>query len=701
MSTDALDPISCPSCHALNPADHTYCGRCGAPLRPASPYSDMPPNSDSTVAASDDTPTLIAPAIKTPAETPTTLMTPDASFTRATGAPSRRPLSRFWKMWIGGIAALAALVVIAASISHPAPPAQRSATRAASAASATGNGAGAVAAVPTTTASETPTDVPTPADTATPSADQWAADATNDTYRDVNDHPDAHMGDKVVWTCKIAKFLGQDSNDASSSDIGCTVDLGNYDTQEVILKVPASIDTSAMHSDDQVKVYGTVDQPMQGKTLMGVDATWTQVDAVYLTDTTLGDQATSVAQQTADAIQQPTIDAQNTATSEAQDAQSSATSQAADAQSTATAEAINHVDTQATTIAATATARPDIATWATDATDLAYDAINASPSAFKDTKVSFTCRVDATLGVDPTDASRTLVACESIVFDATAYAPTDGGEVVLDIPATIDVQRLHRDAMVGVWGRVAAPYHGTDTANKPLTEPQVTVNYMVGADRTSGVTTAPTSLPSASPSPIAAATTHATSAVIANRPVPLSYFRLPASVVGPAHPYAAEGGGPTTPPITGGYAAPQGATDPASYVYDVTPQIGSAGFVEGTYQIMVYKTVDAARQANAAARDTARDDSAALTGLSIARVAVVADNEWLRGRQAPLNGARYCAASGGVRYQNVRAFALVQNFKSVTPVGYLPCTVEARWITRTVLKALYPKLRAYVAHHEG
>jgi len=48
MSIDALNPITCPSCHALNPADHTYCGRCGAPLHTAivahSSADTAPPN---------------------------------------------------------------------------------------------------------------------------------------------------------------------------------------------------------------------------------------------------------------------------------------------------------------------------------------------------------------------------------------------------------------------------------------------------------------------------------------------------------------------------------------------------------------------------------------------------------------------------------------------------------------------------------
>jgi hypothetical protein len=57
--------------------------------------------------------------------------------------------------------------------------------------------------------------------TSTPSAAQWGQSASQTTYADVNDHPDLHQGDKIVWTCNIAKFLGDDPNNAANTDIGC------------------------------------------------------------------------------------------------------------------------------------------------------------------------------------------------------------------------------------------------------------------------------------------------------------------------------------------------------------------------------------------------------------------------------------------------------------------------------------------------
>jgi hypothetical protein len=124
--------------------------------------------------------------------------------------------------------------------------------------------------------------------TSTPSAAQWEQQASGDTYADVNDHPDLHQGDKIVWTCNIARFLGDDSNNSANTDIGCWEYRGRYDggtgDGEIVLNVPPTVGTSAMHSGDDVKVYATVDQPMQGTNAFGATLTYPQVDVAYLVD---------------------------------------------------------------------------------------------------------------------------------------------------------------------------------------------------------------------------------------------------------------------------------------------------------------------------------------------------------------------------------------------------------------------------------
>jgi hypothetical protein len=114
-----------------------------------------------------------------------------------------------------------------------------------------------------------------------------AAQPSGDTYADVNDHPDLHQGDYILWTCNIAKFLGDDPNGLGNTDIGCWEYTGTFDGTgdgEIILNVPATVDTSTMHSGDDVRVYGTVDQPWEGQNSFGATMTWPQIDVKSLTD---------------------------------------------------------------------------------------------------------------------------------------------------------------------------------------------------------------------------------------------------------------------------------------------------------------------------------------------------------------------------------------------------------------------------------
>jgi len=68
--------------------------------------------------------------------------------------------------------------------------------------STTGSGPDATS-IPAVGGATTATDAPAPTDVPTPSVSNWVQGASRDTYADVRDHPDAHMGDKVAWPCAI------------------------------------------------------------------------------------------------------------------------------------------------------------------------------------------------------------------------------------------------------------------------------------------------------------------------------------------------------------------------------------------------------------------------------------------------------------------------------------------------------------------
>lgn len=114
-----------------------------------------------------------------------------------------------------------------------------------------------------------------------------AVQPSGDTYADVNDHPDLHQGEYIEWTCNIAKFLGDDPNAPGNTDIGCLEFTGTFDGSgdgEIILNVPATVDTDTMHSGDDLRVYGKVEQPWEGQNGFGATMTWPQIDVKSLTD---------------------------------------------------------------------------------------------------------------------------------------------------------------------------------------------------------------------------------------------------------------------------------------------------------------------------------------------------------------------------------------------------------------------------------
>jgi len=182
-------------------------------------------------------------------------------------------------------------------------------------------------------------------------------------------------------------------------------------------------------------------------------------------------------------------------------------------------------------------------------------------------------------------------------------------------------------------------------------------------------------------------------------------FRLSDNIGGPLAPSMRAGTGCERPcdPLANYQAGP-----PAVFTYEVTPPLASKGFVNGIYWVGVFTTIDAARAMNLKTRDLTRysgyvaGDPSWFVDTSAGRLPIaqpVADNEWLRGYETPVtqNGLRNCYAVAGVRYNNILMVAQVDNYNSVTPLGYVTCQTSYKWSTR-VLAALYTRAQRYALH---
>ncbi len=189
----------------------------------------------------------------------------------------------------------------------------------------------------------------------------------------------------------------------------------------------------------------------------------------------------------------------------------------------------------------------------------------------------------------------------------------------------------------------------------------------------------------------------------ASASVPLSYFKLPATVVGTSHIFnlGGEGGGPgmvyppadqiepsQTPAIVGGY------------MYAVIPNVPAGqNSVQGYYEVTIYRTVRAAMAANAGYRDSAHAQQSSQPVAPLPIGQSLNSNEWLRGRHA-VNNSPYllCEAMGGVRYQNVRVDTYILDLNSGSTGAGLPCARDNAWGLRA-MSALYPRLVAFAATH--
>jgi hypothetical protein len=115
---------------------------------------------------------------------------------------------------------------------------------------------------------------------------------SDDTYKQVSDHPDEYVGDTVRWTCVIAKFFGVEPS-TGDQIVGCWEYTGQWQggigDGEAILRVSVTsgIDLTSMASGDSVVVIGRVEDPYQGTNGYGAAMSWPQLDVLSITDTGL------------------------------------------------------------------------------------------------------------------------------------------------------------------------------------------------------------------------------------------------------------------------------------------------------------------------------------------------------------------------------------------------------------------------------
>lgn len=91
----------------------------------------------------------------------------------------------------------------------------------------------------------------------------YAQHASADTFSDLDNHPQKHFGDVIVWGCTVNKILGPTSYNLSWTDVSCSVDAqmigGAYSSAqpEVVLTLdPDTTNVNGINPTDHLTISG-------------------------------------------------------------------------------------------------------------------------------------------------------------------------------------------------------------------------------------------------------------------------------------------------------------------------------------------------------------------------------------------------------------------------------------------------------------
>ena len=154
--------------------------------------------------------------------------------------------------------------------------------------------------VPTAAATDTPvpmptdTLVPTVAPTETPMVrlhnQAWyAANASADTFSDLDNHPQEHFADVIVWGCTVSKILGPNAHNPTWTDISCSVDPGviggGYSSalpEAVLLLDPNTINVNAINPGDHITISGYAAGSYSGTNSFGASISEPAIVVTYV-----------------------------------------------------------------------------------------------------------------------------------------------------------------------------------------------------------------------------------------------------------------------------------------------------------------------------------------------------------------------------------------------------------------------------------
>jgi hypothetical protein len=95
----------------------------------------------------------------------------------------------------------------------------------------------------------------------------------------------ADNGKDVHFTCKILKFVKDDSGNTAGANVESP---DSYSTSVIQVIFPSGTDITQLNEGDTLEVWGTDQGVFSGKNAFGGDVQEVGVGSLYMTDTTTG-----------------------------------------------------------------------------------------------------------------------------------------------------------------------------------------------------------------------------------------------------------------------------------------------------------------------------------------------------------------------------------------------------------------------------
>ena len=136
---------------------------------------------------------------------------------------------------------------------------------------------------PAPTATDTPSPTPTPTVDPAQIEELYKTTTKSTTVDNLDKDGNADKGKDVHFTCKILRFVKDDSGNTAGANVESP---NSYSMSVVQVVFPSGTDITRLNEGDLLEIWGTDEGVFSGKNAFGGDVQEVGIGALYITDTT-------------------------------------------------------------------------------------------------------------------------------------------------------------------------------------------------------------------------------------------------------------------------------------------------------------------------------------------------------------------------------------------------------------------------------